>query len=331
MVKRMWPTILAMIAFAGNSLLARLALADGAIDAAGFTALRLVSGAAVLAVIVFAPWSAPRSRREQQGGRAAAASAPRTRLEGSLVATLALFAYALFFSLAYLRLGAAVGALILFASVQATMIATGLARGERPSVREAAGLALAFGALVWWLLPGLTRPDPLGLSLMVASGVAWGVYSLKGRGARDPVAATAGNFIFAVPLALPLLAVSMLGLSGPAFHGLGVSELNLSGSRLSSPGGPASTDSPIVGTITLEGALIACFSGGVTSALGYILWYRALAGLTALAAAIVQLSVPVIAAVGAVLFLNEPLTARFAIAGSLVILGIGFALVSKRR
>lgn len=321
MVRRVWPTILAMIAFAGNSLLARLALADGAIDAASFTALRLLSGAAVLAVIVFAPRIAARSPRGRLSVGAAVAGAPSARLEGSLVATLALFAYALFFSLAYLRLGAAVGALILFASVQATMIATGLARGERPSARESAGLALAFGAFVWWLVPGLTRPDPLGLSMMVASGIAWGVYSLKGRGARDPLAATAGNFIYAVPLALPLLAASVLGLPGLEMSALG----------LSGPGGPASTGSPIIGAITLEGALIACLSGGVTSALGYILWYRALAGLTALAAAIVQLSVPVIAAVGAVLFLGEPLTARFAIAGSLVILGIGLALVAKRR
>ncbi|WP_246217853.1 DMT family transporter [Jiella pacifica] len=305
-MRSLWPTILAMIAFAGNSLLARLALADGAVDAAGFTALRLLSGAAVLAVIVFAPRLAAQSPRGRRGSDAAVASAPPARLEGSLVATLALSAYALFFSLAYLRLGAAVGALILFASVQATMIAVGVARGERPSPREAAGLALAFGAFVWWLAPGLTRPDPLGLSMMVASGIAWGVYSLKGRGARDPVAATAGNFIYAVPLALPLLAASILAARGPAGSLFG-------------------------GVITLEGALIACLSGAVTSALGYILWYRALAGLTALAAAIVQLSVPVIAAVGAVLFLGEPLTARFAVAGSLVILGIGFALVSKRR
>ncbi|WAP67838.1 DMT family transporter [Jiella pelagia] len=311
MVRRVWPTILAMIAFAGNSLLARLALADGAIDAASFTALRLLSGAAVLAVIVFAPRIAARSPRGRLSVGTAVAGAPSARLEGSLVATLALFAYALFFSLAYLRLGAAVGALILFASVQATMIATGLARGERPSARESAGLALAFGAFVWWLVPGLTRPDPLGLSMMVASGIAWGVYSLKGRGARDPLAATAGNFIYAVPLALPLLAASVLGIP------------ELSGS--------VQTGQALGGAITLEGALIACLSGGVTSALGYIFWYRALAGLTALAAAIVQLSVPVIAAVGAVLFLGEPLTARFAIAGSLVILGIGLALVAKRR
>ena len=304
MLRSLWPTILAMIAFAGNSLLARLALADGAIDAASFTALRLLSGAAVLAVIVAVP-------RRRDPGETAKAGAPRARLEGSLVSTLALFAYALFFSLAYLRLGAAVGALILFASVQATMIATGLARGERPTPREAAGLLLAFGAFVWWLVPGLTRPDPLGLSMMVTSGIAWGVYSLKGRGARDPIAATAGNFIYAVPLALPLLAAAVVG-----GWGLGISGLGGSG---------------LVGAITLEGAAIACLSGAVTSALGYILWYRALAGLTALAAAIVQLSVPVIAAIGAVLFLGEPLTARFALAGSLVILGIGFALMSKQR
>ncbi|WP_370194764.1 MULTISPECIES: DMT family transporter [Alphaproteobacteria] len=282
MTATIWLTVAAMIAFAGNSLLARLALADGAIDAAGFTGLRLVSGALVLAFILL---------------KARGHTPVRWRtLEGSWASALALFVYALAFSLAYLKLGAAVGALILFAAVQASMIGWGLVRGERPGIREALGLVVAAGAFVWWLVPGLTRPDPLGTALMIVSGIAWGIYSLRGRGAADATRATAGNFIRTVPLALPLIALSLFqaGIGG-------------------------------------AGVLIAIVSGAVTSGLGYVLWYRALKGLTALSAAIVQLSVPIIAALGGVLFLSEDLGLRFVIAAGLVLGGIAFALSTRRR
>ncbi len=282
MTATIWLTVAAMIAFAGNSLLARLALADGAIDAAGFTGLRLVSGALVLAFILL---------------KARGHTPVRWRtLEGSWVSALALFVYALTFSLAYLKLGAAVGALILFAAVQASMIGWGLVRGERPGTREALGLVVAAGAFVWWLLPGLTRPDPLGTALMIVSGIAWGIYSLCGRGAADATRATAGNFIRTVPLALPLVALSLFQ------AGVGSA-----------------------------GVLLAIVSGAVTSGLGYVLWYRALKGLTALSAAIVQLSVPIIAALGGVLFLSEDLGLRFVIAAGLVLGGIAFALSTRRR
>lgn len=282
MTATIWLTVAAMIAFAGNSLLARLALADGAIDAAGFTGLRLLSGALVLAFILL-------KARDRTPVRW------RT-LEGSWASALALFVYALAFSLAYLKLGAAVGALILFAAVQASMMGWGLIRGERPGIREALGLVVAAGAFVWWLVPGLTRPDPLGTALMIVSGIAWGVYSLRGRGAADATRATAGNFLRTVPLALPLVALSLFqaGIGGAGF-------------------------------------LIAIVSGAVTSGLGYVLWYRALKGLTALSAAIVQLSVPIIAALGGVLFLSEDLGLRFVIAAGLVLGGIAFALSTRRR
>lgn len=282
MTATIWLTVAAMIAFAGNSLLARLALADGAIDAAGFTGLRLLSGALVLAFILLTA----RNRTPVRW---------RT-LEGSWASALALFVYALAFSLAYLKLGAAVGALILFAAVQASMIGWGLVRGERPGTREALGLVVAAGAFVWWLVPGLTRPDPLGTALMIVSGIAWGVYSLRGRGATDVTRATAGNFIRTVPLALPLVALSLFQ------AGVGSA-----------------------------GVLIAIVSGAVTSGLGYVLWYRALKGLTALSAAIVQLSAPIIAALGGVLFLSEDLGLRFIIAAGLVLGGIAFALSTRRR
>ncbi|NDV85890.1 EamA family transporter [Aurantimonas aggregata] len=277
----LWLTTVAMVAFAGNSLLARLALADGAIDAAGFTGIRLTSGAAVLALIAL------RARRETGSG---------PTIGGSWASALALFVYAIAFSLAYVELGAAVGALVLFTAVQATMIAWGLVQGERPSRREMAGLAVAFAAFVLWLAPAVTRPDPLGTLLMIAAGIAWGVYSLRGRAAGDPMRATAGNFIRTLPLAVPLVVVS-LWQDG----------------------------------VSAEGLILALASGCVASALGYIVWYRALAGLTSLAAAIVQLSVPVIAALGAVLFLSETLSLGFVVAAAFVLGGIGFALFARQR
>lgn len=277
----LWLTAVAMVAFAGNSLLARLALGDGAIDAAGFTGFRLASGAAVLALIAL------RARRQSGKGQA---------IGGSWASALALFLYAIAFSLAYVKLGAAVGALILFTAVQATMIGWGLVQGERPSRREIAGLAVAFAAFILWLAPAVTRPDPIGTLMMIVSGVAWGVYSLRGKAAGDPMRATAGNFIRTLPLAVPL----------------GVLSLWQDG-------------------VSAEGLILALASGCVASALGYIVWYRALAGLTALAAAIVQLSVPVIAALGAVLFLSETLSLGFVVAAVFVLGGIAFALFARRR
>lgn len=276
-----WLTTLAMVAFAGNSILARLALGDGAIDAAGYTGMRLASGAAVLALLLV---NANRN------------SSPTVRLPGGWPSALALFVYAVAFSYAYLQLGAAVGALVLFASVQATMIAWGLIRGERPGLSEIAGLTIAFAAFVYWIAPALVTPALLGTVLMIASGVAWGVYSLRGRAATDPMGETAGNFIRTVPLAIPLIALS-------AFQ---------SG-------------------MTTAGIVIAIASGAVTSGLGYVLWYRALPGLTATRASIVQLTVPVIAALGGVLFLAEALTLRFVLAATLILGGIALALLVRKR
>ena len=276
-----WLTTLAMVAFAGNSILARLALGDGAIDAAGYTGVRLASGAAVLALLLV---------------NANRKSAPTVRLPGGWTSALALFVYAVAFSYAYLQLGAAVGALVLFASVQATMIAWGLIRGERPGLSEIAGLTIAFAAFVYWIAPALVTPALLGTVLMIASGVAWGVYSLRGRAATDSMGETAGNFIRTVPLAIPLIALS-------AFQ---------SG-------------------MTTAGIVIAIASGAVTSGLGYVLWYRALPGLTATRASIVQLTVPVIAALGGVLFLAEALTLRFVLAATLILGGIALALLVRKR
>jgi drug/metabolite transporter (DMT)-like permease len=268
-------TALAMTAFAGNSLLCRQALAHTRIDPATFTTVRLVSGALVLALLALA-----------RGGRPARA--------GNWASAVALFVYAAGFSFAYVTLPASVGALLLFGAVQATMIGRGLAAGERLTAPQAAGVALALAGLVGLLLPGLSAPPAAGAALMLAAGVAWGVYSLRGRGASDPAAVTAGNFLRAAPLAL-------------------ATSLVLARS--------ARWDAP--------GLLLAVVSGALASGAGYVIWYAALPGLTAASAAAVQLSVPVLAALGAIAFLGERPSARLA-AASVAILG-GIALVIGRR
>ncbi len=261
----------ALCAFAANSILTRLALRGGLIDAPSFTAVRLVAGAAVLALL---------------SGRRLKGSA------GGWVSGLALFAYAAPFSFAYLRIGAGVGALILFGAVQVTMISWGLWKGERPGALLWAGFATAVAGLAGLTLPGATRPDLLGAGFMALAGVAWGVYSLRGRGAADPVAANARNFLWA---ALPALALVRLEL------------------------------------VTPKGLLLAAISGGVTSGLGYAIWYRALRGLGAVKAGVVQLPVPVLTAVGAVFFLGEPLTGRLLAASAAVLGGVALVFASRAK
>ncbi|MCB1907531.1 MAG: DMT family transporter [Rhodocyclaceae bacterium] len=270
-------TLVAMFAFAGNSLLCRMALKHTAIDAASFTLVRIASGALVLWLIV--------RTRSGEG-----------RIAGSWPSALALFAYAAAFSYAYLSLPAATGALLLFGAVQTTMIGYGLWRGERLGKGQVLGLACAVAGLVGLLLPGLSAPPLLGSALMLGAGVAWGVYSLRGRGSGDPTAVTAGNFLRAVPLAGVL--------SGLAFAF-------------------RSWDWP--------GVAYALASGALASGLGYAIWYTALRGLTATSAATVQLSVPVLAALGGIVFLGEPVTMRFALASAAVLGGIALVIAKPRR
>jgi len=276
-------TVTAMIAFAANSLLCRAALRGGAIDAASFTAIRLVSGAAILAVL---------ARRGSAVGDAAPAPAPA----GSWPSAIALTAYAIAFSIAYLRMGAGTGALILFAAVQITMIAGGVIRGERPAPAQWLGVAIALGGLVTITTPTLQAPPPVAAALMAGAGIAWGVYSLRGRGVADPLAATARNFVRAAPMALALSVVLV---------------------------SQAHADR--------AGIALAIASGAITSGLGYVIWYAALPKLTALRAATVQLSVPPIAAFGGVLFLAEAITPRLMLCSVAILGGIGLVLAGKTR
>jgi len=266
---------LAMLAFAGNSLLCRIALRDTAIDAATFTAIRLASGALILVIIL-------RSRGVP----------PSTG--GSWPMAAMLSAYAAFFSFAYRDLTAATGAVLLFGAIQLTMMGYGLWTGERLRGLSLVGLAITLAGLIGLLLPGLAAPPPLAALLMLGAGVAWGVYSLLGRSAGEPIAATGGNFLRSVPFAA-LLALSAAGRE----------------------------------TADLTGTLYAVLSGAVTSGLGYVLWYAALPALRATSAATIQLSVPAIAAIGGVVLLAEPITMRLLLA-SVAILG-GIALTIHRK
>jgi drug/metabolite transporter (DMT)-like permease len=261
-------TVLALSAFAANSLLCRMALRDGAIDPVSFTQIRLGSGALALLPILFA-----------RGWRLDVARDWRPAL--------ALFVYAIGFSLAYVALSVGAGALILFGTVQLSMIGIGLTMGDRPNALGWLGLVLAFGGLVYLVAPGVTAPPLWAAGLMGLAGLAWGVYSVLGKGEPDPIFATARNFLLTVPAVLALMAVQ------PATRHLGG-----------------------------EGVALALASGMVASGLGYVLWYLALRGLSHLAASVGQLSAPVLATLAGALFLGEPLTARVLIAAVVILGGI---------
>lgn len=286
-------TLLAMLAFAANSILCRLALTQTDIDPAGFTLVRIVSGAASL-------WLIARATGHAKAGA------------GSWRGAAALLAYAAAFSFAYLTMTAGTGALLLFGAVQATMILVGLYRGEKLVPLQWGGLALALGGLALLLAPGLSTPDPLGALLMMAAGAAWGVYSLLGRTSRDPIATTAGNFLRAAPMAAVLALLAAL--AGPLF------------------GGPL-FGAPMGGGVRWDqgGLVYAVLSGALASGVGYSIWYAALPALTAARAASVQLSVPVITALAAVLALGERITPVLALSSVAVLGGIALVIVGRAR
>ncbi len=269
-------TMVAMTAFATNSVLCRMALGAHAVDAASFTAVRIVSGAVTLAMLTLF----------LRGYHALTA--------GSWTSGFQLFLYAVAFSFAYLSLSAGTGSLILFGSVQATMIISGLRSGERPHMLQWAGLAIALTGLIYLVFPGIAAPSPGGSLLMALAGIAWGLYSLRGRGAKDPVSRTAGNFVRAVPFALVVWASHVQGLHAEP-----------------------------------RGILLAILSGALASGIGYVIWYTALRGLSSTRAATVQLSVPVLAAFGGVIFLSEVVTPRLMIASVLILGGVALTVIEK--
>ena len=266
-------TAFALLAFAGNSLLCRAALANTGIDPASFTTLRLLSGAVVLWLIVL-----------MRGGALVGS--------GSWLSASALFAYAAGFSFAYVQLPAATGALILFGAVQMTMIGHGIWSGERLSNLQISGLLLACGGLVALLLPGLSAPPMASALLMLGAGIAWGIYSLRGKNAGDPLKVTAGNFLRATPIALGL---SLLISDSVSLDGTGI--------------------------------LYAVLSGAIASGVGYAIWYAALPALKSTSAASLQLCVPVLAALGGIAFLGEAMSVRLILSSAAVIVGIGLTVL----
>jgi drug/metabolite transporter (DMT)-like permease len=275
-------TLAAMIAFASNSLLCRAALKQTSIDAASFTFIRVFSGAVVLWLVV----NLRRMVRTTQS----------VGVGGNWISALALLIYAASFSFAYVAVAAGTGALLLFGAVQATMILWGLHKGERLRVIQILGLIIAMTGLVVLLFPGLSAPPLFGSILMLGAGVAWGIYSLRGKREKNPVTETTGNFVRAVPFAA---AVSIIFL------------------RLLN--------------VDLAGVGYVIISGAITSGLGYVIWYSVLPSLKAASAATVQLSVPVLAATGGILLLGEPLTLRYLLASIAVLGGIALVILEKNR
>lgn len=277
LAKTMMLTGLALIAFAANSILCRLALGSAAIDAACFSAIRLLSGSLILLVILGAT--------RKNAGKST---------QGSWSASLMLFVYAVTFSFAYVSLDTATGALILFGSVQITIILLSLISGNRLHFAEWTGVAIAFTGFVYLILPGVTAPSTIGFLLMTVAGIAWGIYTLKGRSSKNPVMDTAYNFFRTTPLVI-LLALTTI----------------------------ANTN------YSSEGIVLAFLSGGIASGIGYTIWYIALGGLSATQAAVLQLSVPVIAALGGVIFVSEAITFRLMISAALVLGGILMVIVGR--
>jgi drug/metabolite transporter (DMT)-like permease len=272
-------TVLALVAFAGNSVLCRLALADSSIDAASFTTVRLVSGAIALLIILGVT---------SRGTRPAS--------YGSWMSAAMLFLYAACFSFAYISLATGIGALILFGMVQATMIAGALMAGDRPTVAEWLGWLLAVGGFVYLVSPGLTAPSPGGSALMAIAGIAWGIYSLRGRNESFALAGTTYNFVRSVPLVLVVSAFSLQDLH-----------------------------------LTTNGVVLAILSGAITSGVGYAVWYTALQSISSMQAAMVQLAVPVLAAAGGILLLSESISLRLIVSSLLILGGIFLAIFGKTK
>ena len=269
-------TTLAMLAFAANSILCRLALGNNEIDAASFTSIRMISGAITLAILLWI-------------------KLPHSKKEFNLLSSIALFAYAICFSFAYIDLSTGTGALILFGTVQLTMIVFGLFHGEKPTVTMWLGMFLASAGLIYLMLPGIDAPSFSGAMLMTCAGLAWGVYSLRGKSTNNPIASTTWNFIGTVPIAV---------ITSVIF----ISTFN----------------------VTTNGIVLAALSGALASGIGYVIWYAALPYLSWTSAAIVQLSVPMIAAFGGIVFMSEILTTRLLIASAATLGGIALVIYVKK-
>ncbi|WP_201629117.1 DMT family transporter [Psychrobacter maritimus] len=286
-------TITALIAFAANSLLCRMALADGAIDAWNFTAIRLLSGAACLGLIMMAQAHYLRRTSLKQTGN----FDPTVLTDkGDWLSAISLVVYALCFSVAYQALDTGTGALILFAVVQLTMIGWGIYNKEPLNRIQWLALLIALIGFIYLMLPSAATPSLSGALMMAISGAAWGIYSIRGKTCVSPLRTTGFNFLRSL-VAVPILAL------------IGVSYLS---------------------TISMTGVMLAVASGAIASGIGYSMWYVAMPLLKTTQSAVVQLCVPVLAAIMGVVFLSEQLTLEFIIASS-VILGAVLVFVLNKK
>ena len=271
-------TGLALIAFAANSVLCRLALGDKTIDAASFTNIRLFSGAVVLLLIL----KLYNSQSQNSS-------------KGNWLSSFMLFLYAVTFSFAYISLDTGTGALIMFGSVQITIILLSIISGNRLNIYEWLGVTIAFLGFVYLILPGVSSPSLIGFSLMTIAGIAWGIYTLKGKESKNPLRDTTYNFIRTIPFIIILL----------------VSTIQHS-------------------SYSTKGVVLAIISGGITSGIGYTIWYMAMEGLSKIQTAVIQLLVPIIAAFGGVIFVDEKITFRLSIASILVLGGILVVVLGRK-
>jgi drug/metabolite transporter (DMT)-like permease len=295
-------TLLALLAFAGNSVLCRLALQDGQIDAASFTIIRLLSGTAVLWFLLLVNRRQGVMRSNVSSNADVFSYRSMLHMPQLWLAPLVLFLYAALFSFAYLLLDTGVGALLLFGAVQITMIGMAVYKGKRLHWQEWSGAILAFSGLVYLILPSLGEHTTesislLGAGMMAIAGVAWGLYSIQGRGSDKPLEDTAKNFLKTLPLVMLLLIAVLFTRA----H------------------------------ISLNGLWLALASGVITSGLGYAIWYSALKGLSSVQAAVVQLFVPVLAALGGLIFASEAITLHIMIAGVMVIVGVLWVTFSGQK
>jgi drug/metabolite transporter (DMT)-like permease len=281
LIKTILFTGLALIAFAANSVLCRLALGESAIDASTFTIVRLLAGAIVLTVIMSI-------------SKIKSNSNTNSSTKGSWPASIALFIYGLTFSFAYVTLDTATGALILFGSVQIAMILMSIFSGNRLHISEWFGMAIAFTGFVYLILPGVTTPSVIGFLLMTVSGIAWGIYTLKGRGSKNPIMDTAFNFLRTMPFVIILAIVTFK-----------------------------------YAHYSSEGILLAVLSGSIASGIGYMIWYSALSGLSVTQAAVLQLLVPVIAAVGGIIFVSESISFRLTVSSAMILGGILMVVLGR--
>ncbi|CAK1850839.1 EamA-like transporter family protein [Vibrio crassostreae] len=297
-------TLITLVAFAANSVLCRWALMDQTIDPLSFSIVRILSGTLTLLILLtLSLQSKSNSKPKQDSYNSGISGYTKLKSQFQLTSILSLLVYMFGFSFAYLELGAGLGALVLFVAVQFTMIAAYLFSGNRMSLIEWGGCLLSVAGLVYLLMPmeSTQAPDLVSIILMSLAGVGWGIYTLAGKKSSNALQSTTANFGFSSLVIL--LALSLFSLIPNALPQVSITE---------------------------QGLIYAVISGAVASGIGYSLWYYVVKKLNTMVASIAQLSVPVIATLGGILLLSEPVTMQFIVSSTVILLGISLVLVAPK-